>query len=157
MRVLLLGYGNPGRGDDGLGPALVETVAPNFPQVAAVVAMQLQPEHVLELANCDLALLADAGTDIPSPFTFEHLSPRRDLSAFSHSLSPWALLAVYQETLKAPPPSAFLLTIAGARFDFGEGLSQRAQQNLEAALVFVEKLVRQPELERWKQACTSCP
>ncbi|MFN3919526.1 MAG: hydrogenase maturation protease [Methylohalobius sp.] len=161
MKLLLLGYGNPGRGDDGLGPALVEALAERMPQLTALVAMQLQVEHVLDLAACDLALLVDAGMGTPSPFTLERLclrSPKakRSLaSAFSHAVSPLALLAIYQETLMAPPPPAFLLTIAGKQFDFKEGISPAANKHLQAALAFAETLFNKPDLARWEAACTS--
>lgn len=163
MRLLLLGYGNPGRGDDGLGPALVEAVAGKMPNVTAQTAVQLQLEHVLDVAAHDLVLLVDAGVNTPPPFVFERLYPwaregrRLFVSAFSHALTPGMLLSIYQETLNASPPLVFLLTVAGERFDFGEGLSVKAQQNLSAALVLVESLLSKPELECWEQACTSSP
>lgn len=158
MRLLLLGYGNPGRGDDGLGPALVEALAEKMPQVTALVATQLQVEHVLDLAACDLALLADAGVNTPSPFTLERLCLRqgqRLAPAFSHAVSPWALLAIYQETLMAPPPPAFLLTIAGKQFDFKEEISPTANKHLQAALAFAETLLEKADLAHWEAACTS--
>lgn len=158
MKLLLLGYGNPGRGDDGLGPALVEALAKNAPQVTARVAMQLQVEHVLDLAVCDLALFADAGVDTPAPFTLERLclpSKGQRLAPFSHAVSPWALLAIYQETLMAPPPPAFLLTIAGERFDFAEGISPAAHKHLQAALAFAETLLSKPDPAQWEAVCTS--
>lgn len=157
MKVLLLGYGNPGRGDDGLGPALVEVLAERFPQATAQLAIQLQPEHVLDLAACDLALLADAGMRTPSPFTFKRLRPRQDLSVFSHALSPQGLLAVYQKVMGRRAPPVFLLAIAGESFSFGVGLSRKAQEHLRAALSFAEALLRIPELAHWEAACTSYP
>ncbi len=156
MRVLLLGYGNPGRGDDGLGLALVEALAERFPKAIAQLAMQLQPEHVLDLAACDLALLADAGMRTPSPFTFKRLHPRQDLGVFSHALSPQGLLAVYQKVMGRTAPPVFLLAIAGESFNLGSGLSPKARENLRLALNFAEALLRVPELAHWEAACTSC-
>ncbi|BCX89650.1 hypothetical protein MIN45_P2023 [Methylomarinovum tepidoasis] len=139
MRTLILGYGNPGRGDDGLGPALVERL--EFHGVAAVLetAMQLQPEHIFDLAACGRALLVDTGTGTPAPFTFEPLVPRRDASFTTHALSPWMLLALYEETLRRPPPPAFLLTIRGERFGLGEALSPAAVAHLGQAETFVHR------------------
>lgn len=157
MRVLVLGYGNPRRGDDGLGPALVETLAGRFPHLTCQLAFQLQPEHVLDLAACGLALFIDAGVHTPAPFAFSRLQPQRDLSAFSHAPSPSGLLAVYQQVFRADPPPAFVLTVAGESFGFVEGLSPKARSCLRAALGFAETLLSQPELAYWEAACTSCP
>ena len=138
MRTLVLGYGNPGRGDDGLGPALVAGLEGRTgAAVTLQTAMQLQPEHVLDLEAHDRCLLVDAGLETPAPFRFEPLRPRRDASAFSHALSPWALLHVYRTTLRRPPPPAFLLTIAGSRFGLGETLSVPARRHLDRAMAFV--------------------
>lgn len=152
MNVLFLGYGNPGRGDDGLGPALVEAVEQRFPEVTCLTAMQLRPEHVLDLAAHDLACIADAGMATSPPFTFARLRPRRDASITTHSLSPWELLAIYRDVLETCPPPTFLLTLAGERFDLGEELSYAARRHLEAALVFAAALLACPNPESWQKA-----
>ena len=46
--MLLIGYGNPGRGDDGLGPALSEAVAArSLPGLEVDTDYQLVAEHAL--------------------------------------------------------------------------------------------------------------
>ncbi len=62
-RVLVIGYGNPLRGDDGVGPAVVRRL-----QLAAgdtaMEAMQLLPEHIEAVARAGLVVLVDAGVDL---------------------------------------------------------------------------------------------
>ncbi|GAB6067832.1 hydrogenase [Methylothermus subterraneus] len=152
MKVLLLGYGNPGRGDDGLGPELVEALEPRFPHVEAQVAMQLQPEHALDLAACELALLVDAGVGTSPPWTFERLLAQSEPGAFSHALSPKALLWICAKILGAAPP-VFLLTVAGVRFELGVGLSPKARRNFKAALGLAKTLLGRPELKFWDEVC----
>ncbi len=138
MRTLVLGYGNPGRGDDGLGPVLIERLAERVDDsVTLLTAIQLQPEHIFDLQGHDRILLVDAGLETPAPFHWERLQPRRDASAFSHALSPWALLAIHVKILNVSSPAAFLLTIRGECFELGESLSPLAQTYLQQALDFV--------------------
>ncbi len=149
-RILVLGYGNPGRGDDGLGPALVEGLRQRWGQLTCLTAMQLQPEHVLDLDRHDLALLVDAGWQTPAPFAFAPVAARQDASFTTHVLSPQRLLAIYRYALGKPPPPVFLLTLRGEGFGLGEGLSPTAQRHLESALTFVAELLASPDERDWQ-------
>ena len=76
-RILLLGIGNPGRGDDGLGPALaayVERLAIAGVEVDA--DYQLAPEHAAAMLHRDLVVVADACVTGPAGFRFERVEPR---------------------------------------------------------------------------------
>ena len=60
-RIIILGCGNPSRGDDAMGPALLERVVRwiclhSDKSVAAVEDFQFQVEHSLDLEGQDLAL-----------------------------------------------------------------------------------------------------
>ena len=55
--VVVLGWGNASRGDDGLGPLLLARVeALGLSHVTAIEDFQLQLEHALDLKGADLAL-----------------------------------------------------------------------------------------------------
>ena len=59
--IQLIGYGNPGRGDDGLGPAFAawaETQA--FPGVAVKTDYQLTVDHALLIAEAKRVVFVDA-------------------------------------------------------------------------------------------------
>ncbi len=145
MKTLILGYGNPGRGDDGLGPELVARLEEQAGIAATLLtALQLQPEHIFDLADHDRILLVDAGLDTPAPFTWERLYPARDTGLFTHALAPRALLAIYREALRREPPAAWLLTIRGERFVLGESLSESAQRRLARALESVTAWLADP-------------
>ena len=141
--VLVLGYGNPGRLDDGLGPAFADAVARlGIEGVAADADYQLQPEDALRVARSGVVVFADADTAGPGPFRFLPVVPRRDASFTTHALSPQAVVALARDTFGARP-EAYLLGIRGHEFDeFGETLSERARENLAAALRFLEPLLR---------------
>ncbi|CUH67552.1 hydrogenase maturation protease [Thalassovita gelatinovora] len=135
--MLLIGYGNPGRGDDGLGPAfadLIEQAA--LPGITVMIDYQLTVDHALAVADTDLVVFADAQIAGEGAFGLTAAAPVRSAEITSHALTPEAVLTLAR-TLYAATPDAFILGITGQ--DFGEvkeGLSPQAQQNLDAAVMF---------------------
>ena len=75
-RVLILGYGNPGRQDDGLGPAIAEAVAAwELPNVMTDDPYQLNIEDAAALAEHDLVVFVDASVDAPAPYSLTRIAP----------------------------------------------------------------------------------
>jgi len=131
--TLLIGYGNPGRCDDGLGPALAERIAARaLPGVEVAVDYQLTVEHALLVAGAARVVFADAEIGGPAPFRFARVAAAGgDIS--SHSIAPGTVLAL-AGTLYGAAPEAYLLGIAGAEFGrVAEGLSPTAERNLAEA------------------------
>ena len=144
MRILIIGYGNPGRLDDGLGPAFAERVqALGLFNVTVDADYQLAVEHAAEIARYDAVLFADASLNAEEPFTLQPLAPEHAGVGFSsHSVSPATVLGL-AESLFGAKPRAWLLAIRGYVFDaFGEGLSERARLNLDAAVRYAESFLR---------------
>jgi hydrogenase maturation protease len=151
--VLLFGYGNLSRGDDALGPLLLEFVEGNFnlDTIEILTDFQLQIEHALDLENRELVLFVDASVSCVSAFDFAVLTPARDKSYTTHAMSPAAVLDVYQEIKKQTPPPCFLLSIKGEKFELGEGLSANAEQHLAQACQFAGKLLGDLDSTVWRQ------
>ena len=141
--ILLIGYGNPGRADDGLGPALAERIAAlNIDGVSVDSAYQLQMEDAAAIAEHDIVVFADAETSPAEAVTFRPVEPRPDASFTSHSVSPSALLAAAHDLFSAST-RGFVLGIRGHVFDvFEERLSARAEADLAAAVQFITPLLR---------------
>ncbi len=139
LRALVFGYGNPGRLDDGLGPAFAQALADRqLEGVRTDAGYQLSVEDAAALAACDLVIFADAAVQGAEPFFLEAIEPRAALSFSSHSIEPSALLALGEELFGARP-RAWALGIRGYHFnEFGERLSAAAEANLAAALEFFE-------------------
>jgi len=139
MRVLFLGYGNPGRQDDGLGPAFIEELEKEgLPGVAAGSDYQLTVEDAAAVAQSEVVVFVDASFEGERAFDFRPLEAGSSISFTSHRMAPEELLAL-AKNLFAARPKAYLLTIRGYEFSgFGEGLSSQAQMNLNAALNFVK-------------------
>ncbi|MGB9624654.1 MAG: hydrogenase maturation protease [Phycisphaerae bacterium] len=145
-RILLIGYGNPGRLDDGLGPALaaaVERLA--LPGVTVDADYQLTVEHAASVAENDVVVFADADVAGAEPFSLRRIDPDPEpaVSFSSHSAEPQQVLAL-AHCLFGARTQGYVLAIRGYAFDrFGEGLSEKARANLTAALRFIEPHLRQ--------------
>jgi hydrogenase maturation protease len=139
MKVLVLGYGNPYRGDDGLGPLLAERVAQwlvSLGEAAKLwVGQQLLPEPAEELVNHDVAIFCDASAvPLEDGFLLEELDISSDPEGLTlHSVSPQWLLGLAQ-SLAGRMPKACLLSVEGESFDFREGLTPRCEERAKAAL-----------------------
>ena len=135
--ALLIGYGNPGRGDDGLGPAFSEAMSARCLNGLAVdTDYQLVAEHALDVSARDLVIFADAMMGEDAPFRFDRIVAARPDAMGSHSLRPETVLAL-ADTLYGGAPEAFVLGISGYEFgEVREGLSDKARFNLEAAKAF---------------------
>jgi hydrogenase maturation protease len=151
-KLLLFGYGNPGRGDDALGPELIALI--DEMQLAGVECqndMQLQVEHVTDLQDCDRVLFVDADMSCAEPFEFSEISAASDDSYTSHAMNPAALLHAYREVYGNDAPPAFLLRIRGYDFGLGDPLTGRAANNLEAATQLVGELCNSVNLPMWRK------
>ena len=142
-RVLVIGYGNPGRADDGLGPALAAAIeAMGLPGVTVEANYQLAVEDSALVAEHDVTVIVDATTAGPDPFTFGPLEPAREVAFSTHSMSPGGVLALAREHFGSTTP-AYLLQIRGHEFDrFEERLTKSARANLARAVEFLAGLIR---------------
>ena len=137
--VLIFGWGNPSRGDDAIGPLLVEHIdALNFPGVDCLTDFQLQVEHALDLKGRQRVLFIDASVEAASPFTVTPLLPDKDASFTSHAMSPQAILHAFVQLEGCPPPPCWMLAVHGKSFELGDPLSSSAQLHFKAALRWIE-------------------
>lgn len=137
-RILLIGYGNPGRGDDGLGPALAEEIAAmGLPGVTVDIDYQLTVDHAALIASHDAVVFADAALGLDEPFRLTPVRTSAPQALGSHQLSPEAALHL-AALLFGHAPKGWILALAGERFDrVHEGLGMRAKDALALATPFL--------------------
>lgn len=140
-KILIYGYGNPGRQDDGLGPALIERLGEDgIPGVATDSNYQLQVEDALAVSESQMVIFVDAAASGEEPFTFIELEPSKEITFTSHSVSPGSVLAlchdIYRKKVKA-----FMLGIRGYGWEFVEELTPEARNNLDQAYRFLRKKI----------------
>lgn len=145
--ILLIGYGNPGRLDDGLGPALAAEVERwQHPGIHVDSDYQLTVEDAGDIAAYDIVIFADASVNGKEPYFLHPVEPKPALSFSSHSVEPEALMHM-AHTLFDGKTRGYVLGIRGYEFnEFGERLSERAARNLERALQFVGLVLENPQL-----------
>lgn len=159
MTILVLGYGNPGRGDDALGPLLAErlerggvpqqgaeagrAIAPMTSRLDVAWDYELTSDRAFDLARHDLTLFVDASHRQAQPIRIRRVRPARTIAFSTHAMTPASVVALAVE-LYAASPVAFLLTIRGYRWGLTEGLSPKAGENLAAGLRMIDSILRDP-------------
>ena len=137
MKLLVFGFGNPGRLDDGLGPAFTAAVgALALDHVETEADYQLTVEDAQLVAGFDVVLFVDAAVRGTEPFYLVPVTPDPEVSFSSHSVSPAQVYHLARSLFDADT-RAYILAIRGYDYnEFGERLSARAAANLDQALAF---------------------
>lgn len=147
--ILVFGYGNPSRGDDALGPALIDLLTqqiqsgkPLEHHIELLTDFQLQIEHAMDLVDREQVIFVDASVSSMEPFSYSAIKAEKDTSYTTHAMSPAAILHVYEKLNGRPAPRCELLSIRGQSFELGQAVSTAAQANLQAAYRFIlEKVI----------------
>jgi hydrogenase maturation protease len=140
-RVLILGYGNPGRQDDGLGPAaalVIEKLA--LPGVKVEINYQLNIEDAAEAALFDHVIFVDADESGPEPFSIRDVLPSAQTSFTSHLVQPGVVLGICRDCY-GRSPQGHQLAIRGHEFELKEELTERGRANLEQAVAHLRALL----------------
>ena len=137
-RILLIGYGNPAREDDGLGPAAAMALENlSIDGLTVDADYQLTVTDAATVAEFDVVIFVDAAVEGIEPFSFGRLAPRSQSSFSSHSISPEAVLALAEELFGAKK-EAYMLAIKGYSFAmFKEKMTLEASANLAKAVQFL--------------------
>jgi hydrogenase maturation protease len=154
--VVVFACGNPSRGDDALGPMLLDRLqgwldaqglAGSFELIGD---FQLQIEHALDVAGRGLALFIDAGHGTPAPLVFREAFAMERAGHSTHALPPESVLAVLPRISGEVPPAAFVLCVRGEEFELGEGLSEAAKIHAEKAFDLLRQLCLDATVDVWR-------
>jgi hydrogenase maturation protease len=133
--ILVIGVGNPSRGDDALGPLAAARLAElELLNVTVLTDFQLAPEHALDIIERELVVFVDATVEGDVQYTLTPVVAKHDDSVTTHALSPSAVLDTFLHVTGLPVPPAYVLAIRGYDFELGAPLSTGATANLEVAL-----------------------
>ena len=135
--TLLIGYGNPGRGDDGLGPAFARRIAARqLPGITIDIDYQLTVDHALMISEAETVVFADAALGAEAAYYFRPMDESVGEALGSHTVTPQAALALAR-LLFGAAPRGFMLGLRGEKFgEMAEGLSTVASNSLDAAQAF---------------------
>jgi hydrogenase maturation protease len=125
VSTLVIGYGNPLRGDDGFGLRAAERIP------GAMAVHQLTPELMEPIARAGHVIFIDASSEgAPGEVRRRPVEAQLARRAFTHHLTPESLLAG-AITLYGRAPSAEIITVGGADFSISEELSAEVSAALE--------------------------
>jgi hydrogenase maturation protease len=154
-RVLVIGYGNVMRSDDAAGVHAAHRLEERYRddgEVRVIAAHQLTPELAEDIADVHFVLFLDAAAaGQPGDISEIPVMPVGVIGALDHHVTPGAVL-VCAEQLYGEAPSAFALTITGASFALGTGVSTlvagRMKEFVARAVALIDSwLGTSPELQ----------
>ncbi|HIK11647.1 MAG TPA: hydrogenase maturation protease [Oscillatoriaceae cyanobacterium M33_DOE_052] len=141
-KVVVIGYGNTLRRDDGAGQKVAEAVAARgWENVLSLAVHQLTPELAAEIATADKAIFADASPDAKTVEVREIADNFRENLPFSpHTSDPKGLLSL-TKLLYDKNPKAWWVLIPALDFEFGEELSPVTVTGIIDAVAKIEQLI----------------
>ena len=141
--LLVIGYGNELRGDDGVGPRVARSVAALArPGVRAVAAHQLTPEMAELVHEADGVVFVDARVDAAA-VDVHAMTPTSMSGGWGHTSDPRWLMSLTRAVYGHAPP-AWLVTIPATDLGRGERLSEEATRGMAEALRRVLALLEAP-------------
>lgn len=150
MRVLVIGFGNPSRQDDGVGLAVVNGLRARLGQAPldegddgfsdlghsldTLFLQQLSPELAETLTDYDHVVLVDAHFGLyPELVHRAPLDPQAGPAIVSHHFKPGTLLSLARQ-LYGRAPTAELISVRGFAFDFTSELSPETAAGVEQVI-----------------------
>lgn len=153
-KILIYGYGNPGRQDDGLGAAFIAAVEQwiaekKIQHISLDTNYQLNIEDAHLISGYEKVIFVDASIEPIDSFSFTKIIPSDAKVEFTmHAVSPAFVVDLCQKIFENKP-EAWLLHLKGYNWDFEEKLSEKARENLSAALNFFSQIIEE-EVE-WQE------
>jgi len=139
--LLVIGYGNSLRRDDGVGPRVAEAIeALHLPGVRTLVCQLLTPELADPVARVRRVIFVDAAVDGTDGVQFRKLEPGQTSQLMAHAADPRTLLALARDVY-GRAPEAWWLTIPALNLGFGTDYSPPAEAGFHTAVTAINKLV----------------
>jgi len=138
--LLVIGYGNTLRRDDGVGPKVAEAVAEmDLPGVRVITRHQLVPELAEPISRARAAVFVDADAKAKGEVELREIEPGDAGQILAHATNPSSLLALAKQIF-GRSPKAWSLAIPVEDLGFGDGLSLRAHAGFEIAVEKIQSL-----------------
>lgn len=142
IELLVIGYGNTLRGDDGVGPRVAEAAeALKLPGVRTFTCQQLSPEHAEMISHAARVVFVDAAMDAPKEVQLRELVPGDTTQLMAHAADPRTMLALARDVF-GHAPQAWWLTIPAVEVGFCELLSPLVCTQMQTAIDLIRKLAR---------------
>ena len=132
--VLVIGYGNTLRGDDGVGPRVAEAVGHLcLPGVYTLICPLLTPELADPISRAARVIFVDAAVDASPAVQWRKLEPNETSQIMAHAADPRTMLALARDVF-GHVPQAWWLTIPAVDLGFSEKFSPAVQRDFGVAV-----------------------
>ena len=140
-KTIVLGIGNNGRQDDGLGWMFLDFLEEKDSSIDVEYRYQLQIEDADLISNYDRVIFVDATKeDTEDGFYLKPCHPSEEYSFSTHALNPETILYLSQKIYNHKP-EAYIFAIQGFDWELKIGLSEKGTANLEKAKKYFEDTV----------------
>ncbi|MGO8793687.1 MAG: hydrogenase maturation protease [Candidatus Sulfotelmatobacter sp.] len=146
-RILIIAYGNPMRGDDGLAWRAADELEAKLSSSEIEIQRlhQLAPELAETISHVAAVIFVDAAAAQPNrqpgDIRCEPITEISSEGTFSHQFSPHAVVALARQLYNANP-RAFSVTMTGQDFNHAESLSPPVAAALPALINRIESVVQ---------------
>jgi hydrogenase maturation protease len=138
--LLVIGYGNSLRSDDGVGPRVAEAVEElHLPGVRTLVCQLLTPEYADAIASARRVIFVDAAVDKTDGVHFRKLEPGETSQLMAHAADPRTMLALARDVF-GRTPEAWWLTIPAIQMGFGTDYSPVTEAGFHTAVAEIKRL-----------------
>ena len=135
--ILLIGIGNCGRQDDGLGWAFLDSISPKLPNnIDFEYRYQLQIEDAELISHYKGVYFIDATKNsLEEGFSVAECFPKETHSFSSHALPPETILFLTKSVYNKSP-EGFIIGISGEEYQLEIGLTEIANSKLKKAVSY---------------------
>jgi len=146
-KILIYGYGNPGRQDDGLGVLLADMIEEwktqhKLENIFTDSNYQLNIEDAANIADNDIVIFADASQENIEDIDYTIVEPSAEINFTMHTCSPSFVLHLCKN-IYDKIPKTYLLHIKGYEWELKEGLTNNAEKNLRKAFDFIVNKIQE--------------
>lgn len=146
--IIVYGYGNPGRYDDGIGPTIAEEIARwadenKLSNIHTDSNYQLNIEDADTIKDYDIVIFVDASIEPIEDFCLTEVYPSDHVDFTMHAVSPSFVLDLCKK-MYPNTPETYLLHVKGYEFELKEGMSPTARQNMKKATDYLKSILINP-------------
>jgi hydrogenase maturation protease len=139
--VLVIGYGNPLRGDDGFGWHVARRlIEAGLEHLEIITCHQLTPELAEVIAQAEAVIFVDASLDTPpGEMIVCELEPSAPSRTFTHHLGPTHVLEL-AHALYGRAPEAKLISVGAVNLGYGERFSLEVEDAIPKVLEEIRRV-----------------
>jgi hydrogenase maturation protease len=145
-KILVIGYGNTLRSDDGVGVWIAERIAElHLPEVDVKTFHQLFPDLAADMLPYETVIFIDASADGEPTAVRKAISPPDKLPSSNHNVSPELLQQLAWKMYDAVV-NLQVYTVRGENFEFGSALSPAVEKRASETVILIASQIQQSRL-----------